>query len=1104
MKFQKVIKKQILKWRLAYAISFSINFAVEILMIAFGFFVVLSLFDSVFYFQARVRQALFIILSFSILYKILKSAKVFFYYLKLDNFSVLLAAKKPILSKYIGPAISFILKPEYKSKDVSEFFVEEHLSQTAVKIKNSKTIKFSPFDFKNFNSKLVAGISLALCFAAIWLINPLSAQRMLLPFLASEFESMLTISPQNAVIVENESVLIKVAWEKNLSLVPVLQIKEKDSGWVSVNWDNKNLFDCQYHIQHLKNDIRYRLKYRSMKSLEYLLKVRYYPQIKDLNFTVKRPVYLKGEKNIYSYIPAQTAILQGSEILIKAEASKGASKIILYMKSASNDRKINFLKDKNGNFHMAFKVYEAMSLEFEIFADDGLINSRKIFQELNIIKDLPPVADILSPLFEVEMPSGGGIKIIYQAKDDFGLSKISLRSEIRFKGRVAEEYNSLKKLKIFEAMPGAVTRTMSIKAAEAMPGAVLGGYGHQAARGKNIKEFIGETYVFFPNFIEDFDMYFYLRVFDAFPGHRGDLRWTESLPVKVKIKNFYKNHIEALRKLSEVKNSFLQMLKIEEKAAGTLSQISGSFRTSDFLKRWEKLKKLSEKAFASLNQDPYFNAGLKNEYEMLQEDIDYMARVRAQKAVQEFKGQYYKKAAATQKSMTSFLKRGLLKMDDILNSQTAKDFEFKAEDWENSLSKIDKALFQGTQGKVDKELWNDLSEIMENLALEMNSMRKMLSRQKYKDSFGKKKRFQIPMNKASGLADKLQEALKNRNLKEALAVAKALLEEIKKTRQVFGEYSEFVASMQGNDKKIKKLQKIKDLWRELRDKQEETFSKNTVFMDDIVPEINRKKESVIWQLSKSFIKIKKMGLKPEIRNMKGLKFNSALSFNKVKDIIVWRNTLKSNLDILKKTILTEENIDKQSLMAEMNFSINLSSAIENDVTFYDLKDKTFFIASGNNQGRLISDANKLEIDLDNVKEEFLKFSIKAQKHISKAIDEMKSAVLALKAYDMNKALVHQIKALEELDALGDMINKNMQKQKKMSSAKKNGAGGPKSFEMPAGGGSGRLDKSGVKLPKEGSSRPSKEIREKVMESLKESYPQKSKKTILDYLRKISE
>jgi hypothetical protein len=1072
MKFQKAIKKQILKWRLAYAISFSINFAVEILMIAFGFFVILSLFDSVFYFQSRVRQALFIILSVFILYKILKSAKVFFYYLKLDNFSGLLAAKKPILSKYIGPAISFILKPDYKSKDVSEFFVKEHLSQTAVKIKNSKTIKFSPFDFKNFKSKLVAGISLALCFAAIWLINPLSAQRMVLPFLASEFESMLTISPQNTVIVENESVLIKVAWEKNLSIVPVLQIKEKDSGWVSVNWDNKSLFDCQYHIQHLKNDIRYRLKYRSMKSREYLLKVRYYPQIKDINFIVKRPVYLKGEKNIYSYIPAQTAILQGSEILIKAEASKGASKIVLHIKSTSNDRKMTFLKDKKGNFHMAFKVYEAMGLEFEIFADDGLINPRKIFQELNIVKDLPPVADILSPLFEVEMPSGGGIKIIYQAKDDFGLSKISLRSEIRFKGRVAEKYNSLKELKIFE--------------------------------GKNIKEFIGETYVFFPNFIEDFDMYFYLRVFDVFPGHRGNLRWTESLPVKVKIKNFYKNHIEALRKLSEVKDSFVQMLKAEEKAAVTLSQTSGSFRASDFLKRWEKLNKLSEKALASLNKDPYFNAGLKNEYEMLQEDIDYMAKVRAQKAVQEFKGQYHKKAAATQKSMTSFLKRGLLKMDDILSSQTAKDFEFKAEDWENSLSKIDKALSQGAKGKVDKELWNDLSEIMKNLALEMNLMRKMLSRKKYKDSFGKKKRFQIPMNKASGLADKLQEALKNRNLKEALAAAKALLEEIKKTRQVFGEYSEFVASMQGNDKKIKKLQKIKDLWGELRDNQEETFSKNIVFMDDIVPEINRKREAILWQLSKSFIKIKKMGLKPEIRSMKGLKFKSALSFNKVKDIIVWRNTLKSNLDVLKKESLTEENIDKQALMAEMNFSINLSSAIENDLTFYDFKDKAFFIASGNTQGKIIADATKLEIELDNVKEEFLKFSIKAQKHLSKAIDEMKLAVLALKVYDMNKTLAHQIKALEELDALGDMINKNMQKQKKMSSAKKNGAGGPKSFGMPAGGGSGRLDKSGVNLPKEGSSRPSKEIREKVMESLKESYPQKSKKNILDYLRKISE
>ena len=118
---------------------------------------------------------------------------------------------------------------------------------------------------------------------------------------------------------------------------------------------------------------------------------------------------------------------------------------------------------------------------------------------------------------------------------------------------------------------------------------------------------------------------------------------------------------------------------------------------------------------------------------------------------------------------------------------------------------------------------------------------------------------------------------------------------------------------------------------------------------------------------------------------------------------------------------------------------------------------------------------------------------------------MNVAVLALNAYDMDKALKHQLRALEELDSLGDMINKNMQKQKDISSSKSRGAQGPKSFgAQTRTGGSDRLNKSGVKLPKGGAYRSSKEIREKVMESLKEKYPQKSKETILDYLRKISE
>lgn len=1053
--------------------SFGINFLAGILRIAFGVFTILILFDVLFYFQVLIRQALLLIFSGFLIYESLKTAKELFYHLRLENFSSRLSVKAPSLSRYIGPAMNFILMPDYKSKDTSDVFLREHLKQSAEKIKKIKNLKFSPFDEKKFKSKLIGAICLGLCFGGIWIINPVSAHRMLLPFSGDEFENILTISPGNKIVVKNKSVSINISWKKKINIVPVLQIKEKDSDWTSVNWDKRNLFEREYNILHLKNDIRYRLKYRSMKSRTYQLKVRNYPQLKDISFIVKRPSYLMGVKSEYSYIPAEIAVLEGSEILIKASSFIRASKIVLHIKSASSNRKINFLKNRKNNFLIAMKTYENMNLEFEIMADDGLSNPQKIFQKLSIIKDLAPSTDILSPLFEVEMPSGGGIKIIYQAKDDFGLSGISLRSEIRFKGKVDRRYDSLKELKVF--------------------------------RGKEIREFIGETYVFFPNFAQDFESWFYLRAFDSFPAkNEGARRWTESAPVKVKIKNFYKNHIEALNNLNNVKRNFSQMLKAEEKAAFNLSKSSASFKPDNYLKRWRKFKKLSARALSTLNRDPYFNAGLKNEYEMLQEDIAYMSQVRAKKITQEFNGRAYQKAASSQKSMNSFLKKGLKKMNEILSSQRAKDLEFKAEDWENSLSKINKALSQVTEGKVDEKLWNDLSKIMKSLAQEMAAMAKVLTSQKYEDSFGKKKRFQIPIGKASGLADKLQKALKNRNLKEALKAAKDLLEEIRKTRQVFGEYSDFMAAMQGSDKKIKKLRKIKELWDELRDAEEETFSKNTVFMDKLVSKVNLKRKEALTQLKKSRIKIREIRLSPDIKKIEGLKFKFKVSLNKSADIAEWRKSLKDNLKALKKVSSGDKPSNIKNLMEELNFSIVLSSAIERDFRFYDLSDKTFFTNSSNTQKRIVENAYTLEAEINKVREEFIKFSIKAQKHLSKAIDEMKSAVLALEVYDMDKAFAHQIKALEQLDALGDMINKSMEKQKNISSAKKSGASGPKSFGASSGGGAGKLNKSGVKLPKEGAYHSPKEIREKVMESLKETYPQKSKETILDYLRKISE
>ena len=1041
-------------------------------MIAFGFFVILILFDSLLYFQVRVRQALFIVFGGFFAYEILKAAKELFYHLRMENFSSRLSVKEPDISKHIGPAMNFILTPEYKTKGASQVFIDEHLAQTGAKIRNSENIKFSAFDFKNFKNKLIGGVCLALCFSCIWIRNPLSTQRMVLPFSGDEFENILTISPQNATVVENESVLIKVSWKKKLNIIPVLQIKEKGGGWVSVNWDNENLFDREYNIFRLKNAIRYRLKYRSMKSRVYRLKVRKYPQIKDIRFIVNRPDYFANKKNIYSYIPARISVLEGSEILFKAASSERASEIVLRIKSASDYKKINLLKNGKDNFLAAISVYENMNLEFEMLADDGLMNPQKIFQKLDIIKDLPPSADILSPLFEIEMPSGGGIKIVYHAKDDFGLSGISLRSEIRFKGKADKKHDVLKELKVFGR--------------------------------KNIKEFIGDTYVFFPNLASDADAdaWFYLRVFDDFPAGGSDFRWTESAPVKVKIKNFYKNHIKALAGLSEMKSNFARMLKAEKKEAFNISQGSASFKASDFLKRWKKFKNLSKEALSNLNRDPYFNAGLKNEYETLHEDISHMSEVRAKKVVQEFNGRNYEKAAGAQESMTSFLKRGLNKMDELLKAQTAKDFEFKAEDWEHSLSKIEKALSRESSGKPDEKLWEDLSKIMKSLAQEMGSLGKMLGNREYRESFGEKKRFQIPIDKALSLADKLRKALKSRNLKEALSAAKALLEEIRKTRRVFSEYSDFVSSMQGGAGKMKKLKEIKKLWDELRDNEEETFSKNTVFTDELVSKINLKRKEVLKQLIELSTQI-------QTSSTTGVEINfiGELSATPVvEEVIKWREGLKRNIGVLKKESELLKNSEIKKLMEEMNFSLVLSSGIENDLRFFDLSDKTFFTGSANLQKRIIADARKLKGDIDNAKEEFLKFSVKAQKHLSKAIAEMKKAFSALNVRDMDKALKHQLKALEELDSLGDTINESMRKQKNLSASKKRGLSGPKTFGSPSvgAGGAGGLNKSGVKLPKEGAYRSSREIREKVMESLKEKYPKKSKETIVDYLRKISQ
>ena len=99
---------------------------------------------------------------------------------------------------------------------------------------------------------------------------------------------------------------------------------------------------------------------------------------------------------------------------------------------------------------------------------------------------------------------------------------------------------------------------------------------------------------------------------------------------------------------------------------------------------------------------------------------------------------------------------------------------------------------------------------MKDISMEMSELSKMLSDSKYDESLDAGKKFQIPMNTVSGLAEKLRDALESGNLQDALEAAKNLLEQIKKTRRVLEEYSDFAASMENNGEKMDELLKVKE------------------------------------------------------------------------------------------------------------------------------------------------------------------------------------------------------------------------------------------------------------------------------------------------------
>ncbi len=163
-----------------------------------------------------------------------------------------------------------------------------------------------------------------------------------------------------------------------------------------------------------------------LRSPIFTVRVVTLPVVRILDVTVTPPAYTrlpaqKLERNL-----GDVAALKGSRVHVRLMANKSLkqARIVfsygdtLALSVRDNIASGQFVLNKEGSYY------------FALSDTAGYQNSNPIVYRLNLMKDYPPLVEIVQPGNDVEMPLDAQLPLTIQARDDFGVVSVKLRYRI--------------------------------------------------------------------------------------------------------------------------------------------------------------------------------------------------------------------------------------------------------------------------------------------------------------------------------------------------------------------------------------------------------------------------------------------------------------------------------------------------------------------------------------------------------------------------------------------------------------------------------------------------------------------------------------------------
>jgi hypothetical protein len=919
-----------------------------------------------------------------------------------------------------------------------------------------------------------------------------SLQRVCAPWRDVRLESLLDIHPRSSRLPWGSAVDIEARWRIRRDEAPSLWMREEGGPWRNAPWDKED-GRFLYHVGSLVRGLDFRLRGKGLSSDTYSLVPVPYPRLGEISAVVRMPGRGRDRTRVLRLEPgSEIEALAGSWVAFSGVPDRAL---------ASGALELSFLpapvpmRRSGGNrWGAGFPLGGNGTLTVRLESRDAFKDPDPVSFPLKTAADSPPSVELLSPNFELEISPRDRLPVAFGAKDDFGLSSVSL---------------------VYRAGAGPPVE-IPIRSYPSEPPEVVGDYLWDLSRlppGASVEFQVKALDNASPRPQEALSKKGVLRTVDFESAHAAaEAGWRSA---GAELSALSREEAEAARLMAaleassaDVRGALLKEWEARER------ELSG---------RWDSAISAMEQMAASLRADPFSNPGLTGAAEEVSRSMRGLRSGELSKALEAGRSGEFARSRGGHERLASKLRAASEILHQASEFQAMQDVWMDAQRMEAASGELSKALDSMASAPEPPTPGEKraLGEALDDLRRQMDALDRSLDALPKAEPGSLRDRdrqvISVPLESARRSLDAIHAAAARGDYRAAARMARRLAEELSRMSKAV---SEAGTRSSGEDEAAGRMEAALKLWKEVAEDQAQALQMTQGIENRRLQDMMSEAQRLLRRLSEL-----QAGVVRDASQMEGRlapsvldDMRKALQEFEAGQVDEAPRRLESASKLLRlhaEAFVRFGPPPPAEPPAEARFLGDLAAREE---SIFEMlrrgvgafrpgeQDVSDCAAASAVQGHVRRKTGELGRRLDEIDAASAGLPSQARDSVVEAQEEQGRAESSLGGGDAGGARKRQERALELLDRGMKSLSDAAKRQEELRMSRSSPFSRPGGIVRRVGGPRGRTgsEMSFVPLPKSEDYMPPREIRQEVERSLRERRPKGLEEAVRDYFRRMSQ